>query len=114
MADKPWKAFERRICKLFGGVRRGADYGDGTEGGGKNDCKGTPGWSVEIKFLKRPSWGVMLANAHNAVERKKEPTDIGIGIVKKNAKGLTDNDNTLVMMTLGEFKRHFPNIPCDE
>ena len=53
MTDKTWKALERRICKIFSGTRRGADYVD-ARGKGKNDCVGTEGWSIEIKYMLRP------------------------------------------------------------
>jgi len=41
-----WKAIERQICKMFGGVRRWK----GEEG---NDCVGTGLWSIEIKHGKQ-------------------------------------------------------------
>ena len=35
MTSKAWKAWEGRLCKIFGGKRRGADYVD-EHGKGKN------------------------------------------------------------------------------
>lgn len=92
------------MCALHGGKRRGADYVD-ESGEGKNDCVGTPGFSIEAKLLKTPTWKVMLENAKAAARRKENPNDFGIGIVKKAGKGLRDDDNTLVMLTLPEWKK---------
>lgn len=63
MADKSWKAFERRIAKLFGCKRRGADFRG--EHGGKDDL--THDWyAVEIKLLARPCFSDMLAACKQA------------------------------------------------
>ena len=104
-----WKNFEREICTLFGGKRRGADYSDGFTG--KNDCIGTKGWSIEIKFLARPSWGVMQENSRNAVQRA-EKNEIPIGIVRKKGEGSV-MENTLVTMPLKDFLEWFVNTEND-
>lgn len=46
MPTDTWKAIERKICKMFGGVRR-------WKGEAGNDCVGTGHWSVECKHGKQ-------------------------------------------------------------
>ena len=103
MADKSWKAFERRICKLFGGQRRGADYAD--RSGGKNDCLVT-GFSIGLKLLKRPTYQQMFDACIQAEKSAESIIDIPIAIVKKNKQGLKDKD-ALVMMRLKTFRDFF-------
>jgi len=104
MTDKPWKAFERRICPLFGGQRRGADYAD--QLGGKNDCIKTPGFSIELKLLKRPTYQQIFDACIQAENNSESVIDIPIAIVKKNRQGLKDKD-ALVVMRLGTFLDFF-------
>jgi len=104
MTDKSWKAFERRICSLFGGQRRGADYAD--QSGGKDDCVNTPGFSIELKLLKRPTYQQMFDACIQAETNSKSIIDIPIAIVKKNKQGLKDND-ALVIMRLETFREFF-------
>ena len=104
MTDKSWKALERRICRLFGGERRGADYGDSR--GGKNDCIDTPGFSIELKLLKRPTYQQMFDACIQAESNSEKITDIPIAIVKKNRQGLKDED-ALVIMRLKIFRDFF-------
>ena len=104
MTDKSWKSFERRICKLFGGQRRGADYGDSR--GGKNDCIDVPGFSMELKLLKRPTYQQMFDACVQAEDSAESIIDIPIAIVKKNKQGLKDKD-ALVVMRLETFLGFF-------
>ena len=100
MSDPGWKQFERRIARLFGGERRGADYGGAQ--GGKNDCI-VPGWSIECKLYGRPSYQVMLDAARQA-EKAAEDSEIPIAVVKRNG----DHDkNALVIMRLDTFVEWF-------
>ena len=101
MSDKTWKARERRICRLFGGERRGADYADAQ--GGKNDCIGTSGFSIEIKNMARPGFAVMCEDVRKAEERAA-PDEIPIGIMFK--KGMADKDG-IVSMRLETFLEWF-------
>lgn len=108
MPDKGWKAFERRIAKVFGGKRRGADYRD--QEGGKDDII-HPHWAIECKLLGRPSFAGMQAACRQAeaasriphpgenllLFRAREP----VAVIKK--KGARDND-ALVVMRLETFK----------
>jgi len=104
MTDKSWKAFERRICKLFGGERRGADYAD--QSGGKSDCINTNGFNIELKLLKRPTYQQMFDACVQAENSTKSIIDIPIAIVKKNKQGLKDKD-ALVIMRLETFLDFF-------
>ena len=104
MADKSWKALERRICRMFGGERRGADYAD--QSGGKNDCVNTPGFSIELKLLKRPTYQQIFDACIQAENNAESIIDIPIAVVKKNRQGLKDKD-ALVTMRLGTFLDFF-------
>ena len=99
--SKYWKQFEGRICKLFGGKRRGADYVD--KSGGKNDCL-CPGWSIECKIMGRPSFGILEEDVTKDESRKDHPNDIPIAIMKR--KGKPDKDS-LVAMRLETFLEFF-------
>ena len=96
MSDKTWKARERRICKLFGGTRRGADYAD--SGGGKSDCI-APGYSIEIKNWSKPTFAAIVEDVRKAEARGSE-FDIPFGIMFK--KGMRDMDG-IVSMRLETF-----------
>jgi hypothetical protein len=61
--DKSWKAFERRIAKLFGCKRRGADFRG--ENGGKDDLTHSL-YAVECKLLSKPTYGAMLEACRQA------------------------------------------------
>ena len=68
MTDHAWKQLERRIAKMFGGKRRGPDFGG--KDGGKNDII-AEGWSIEVKLRSRPSWTVVkeaVAQAEKAAD----------------------------------------------
>lgn len=59
MVDKAWKALERRLAAWFPhGKRRGADFRG--EDSGKTDII-SPGWAIEVKLSKRPTYGLMKA-----------------------------------------------------
>jgi hypothetical protein len=103
MTDKSWKAWERRVAKLFGGQRRGADYGDML--GGKNDII-VAGFSIECKLLKRPTYQQMFDACVQAESSAENIIDIPIAIVKKNKQGLKDKD-ALVIMRLETFLGFF-------
>lgn len=96
-----WKAFERRIAKVFGGKRRGAYVSDGRKG--KNDII-VNGWSIECKLLKRPTYQQMMNAILQAEAAAEAETDIPIAIVKKN--GVRDK-NSLVIMRLERFRDFF-------
>lgn len=96
MADKSWKAFERRIGLVFGCKRRGADYGDAD--GGKDDLTHEH-YSVECKLLGKPTFQQLLdaCKQSEGAARGREP----IAIVKR--KRDLDEDS-LVIMRLATFR----------
>ena len=99
MSEKSWKAYERRIAKLFpSGQRRGADFrGDSA---GKSDII-SPGWAPECKLLARPSFGQLLGAARQA-ETNAKVDEIPIAIVKRK----NDRDvDSLVVFRLETFYR---------
>ena len=100
MPDKAWKAFERFIAWVFGGVRRGPDYGDAT--GGKNDII-VDDWSIECKLYKRPTWSV-IQQAMKQAEAAAKPDEIPIAIIKKKHDR---NMDAVVCMRLEQFKEWF-------
>ena len=100
MPTKSWKSFELRIAKLFGGKRRGAYTSDGT--GGKSDVI-APGFSIECKLLKRPTYQQMYDACKQAERNAESALDTPIAIVKKNRQGLKDLD-ALVVMRLETFR----------
>ena len=82
MPPKSWKAVERRACRELGGDRRGADYGGGFKGTGKNDCKGVPA-SVEVKLHAKPYWKMMVDACKQAEEAREVPWHPAFSIIKK-------------------------------
>lgn len=101
MTDKSWKAFERRMCRIFKGERRGADYK--SKRGGKNDCL-ADGWSIECKLLGRPTYQQMFDACKQAENAKESEMDIPIAIVKKK---YAEDKDALVIMRLETFKEFF-------
>lgn len=109
MADKSWKAYERRIALRMGGKRRGAYTG--ANGQGKTDILVT-GYAVECKLLARPGFQDMLNAAEQAEKNAESPLDVPLAIVKR--KGDLDT-NALVVMRLNTFMDHFgPALPTEE
>jgi hypothetical protein len=98
VADKSWKAFERRIAKLFGCKRRGPLFR--TEHGGTDDLT-HDFWAVECKLLSVPTFGEMQAACRQAEAAAGVGNRQPIAIVKK--KGAADED-ALVVMRLAAFK----------
>ena len=97
MPDASWKAFERRIARLFpNGRRRGADTRG--ENAGKSDII-CDGWAPECKLLSRPSFSDLLDAARQA-ERNARELETPIAIVKR--KRDRDGD-ALVVMRLETF-----------
>lgn len=116
MADKLFKAFERRMGKLFGVARRGPIFR--SKDGGTDDLT-HPYWAVECKILSRPCFADLLAACRQAEAAAKPlafvldardgsmcgagalPERHPIAIVKK--KGALDDD-ALVIQRLATFK----------
>jgi hypothetical protein len=51
MSDLAWKAFERRVCQLFGTRRRGQVVAGGWAAGSDDDGSGP--FALEIKYVSR-------------------------------------------------------------
>lgn len=100
MGDAAWKAFERRVARIFGGVRRGCDV-RGPDGG-KSDVI-APGWAIECKLLSRPGYADLLAAASQA-EAAAKPDEIPVAIVKKKR---ADDVDALVVLRLETFCEWF-------
>jgi hypothetical protein len=100
MTDTAWKAFERRIARVFGGTRRGAYTGSNGQGRSDIIC---PGYSVECKLLSRPSFADLLAAAQQA-EANADPDCIPVAVVKR--KGDLDR-HAVVVMRLETFRDWF-------
>jgi hypothetical protein len=104
MADKSWKAYERRISRWFpGATRRGAHTGDGESGRNDIICKG---WSIECKLHAYLNYQKILDAVRQAEANKENYNDIPIAIVKR--KGSQDQDkDSLVVMRLETFSEFF-------
>lgn len=102
MPDAAWKAFERRIAKIFPGAsRRGAYTGNGRQGRPDLVC---PGYSVECKLLSRPSFADLLNAARQAEDNAETAEQLPVAVVKR--KGDLDA-NAIVVMRLETFREWF-------
>lgn len=109
MTDKTWKAAERKIAAFFpNGRRRGADFrGDHS---GKTDII-APGWSIEVKQSKRPTFGLMQAAVAQAERNRESPSDIPVAVIHRQGDRYADS---LVVMRLEEFAAFFmKNVELD-
>jgi hypothetical protein len=98
LADKSWKAFERRIAAVFGTKRNGCVTGDGTAGKGTPDLE-SEFFSVETKLLSRPSWGQLESAVAQSVRNATDGLE-PVAVIKK--KGALDKD-ALVVCSLETF-----------
>lgn len=105
-----WKSVEAKIAAYWGGKRRGADFKKRTGPGGKNDVVDVPGWSIEVKHNKRPTWGLMVSAVSQAIGAKEQSDDIPVAVVHKLGD---DYGNSLVIMRLSDFADHFINTQKD-
>lgn len=97
MADKTWKAVERAIAKLLGGKRRGADF-RGVDAG-KTDII-LPGYALEVKHSKRPTWTLVRQVLEQAERNRSSPEDISAGIIHPAG---WDYVNSFVIIRLETF-----------
>jgi hypothetical protein len=104
---KTWKKVELAIAALIGGKRRGADFRG--ENHGKSDII-CPGWSVEVKHSKRPTFGLMVDAVAQSETNREKPGDIPIAVVHKEG---TEYKNSLVVMRLDQFIDFFLD-QCEE
>lgn len=77
MADKAWKALERRVAKLFGCTRRGPIFRSAD--GGTDDCT-SERYAIECKLLAKPTYGAMQAACFQAELA-------GMGLFERAASG---------------------------
>lgn len=106
-----WKSVEGKIAAYWGGKRRGADFKKRNGPGGKNDVIDVPGWSIEIKHSKRPTFGLMTEAVDQAIAAKENPDDIPVAVVHKLGDSYEDS---LVVMRLSEFEKFFINQATDK
>ncbi len=102
MADKAWKAFERAIAAVFGGVRRGADFRR-REGGGKSDVI-HDNWSIECKLSARPTYSLIYGACLQAERQAEHEFQCPVAVVKKTRVPMR---NALVVMRLETFREWF-------
>jgi len=108
MPDKAWKQFERVMAAIYGGIRRGADFGGGPKGDGKTDVI-HPFWAIECKLLGAPSFSAMLAACRQA-EKNAEPGQCPIAVIKRKNQRV---ENTLVVMRLPVHIEWYGGTPPD-
>ena len=97
MGDKSWKAWERRIARVFGGQRRGPDVRG--EHGGKTDVIHDH-YAIEVKLLSRSNYGDVMEACLQA-ERNAEPNQEPVAVVKRK---YAEDKDALVVMRLETFR----------
>ena len=97
MPDKPWKAEERRVARLFGGLRYPANSG------GRADVEG-PGVLAQVKHVRTCSLASLeaLAIEMSAIGRKRGK--VGLVVVKRRA-GRGQQTPRLIVLTESSFRR---------
>ncbi len=112
MPDRPWKAEERHVAKLFGGQRYPANSG------GRVDVEG-PGIMAQVKHVQRLSLAQLEALALEMADLGRERGKAGLVVVKRRA-GRGQPSPRLVVMTedvfqkLAGFNRSAVVIDADE
>lgn len=102
-----WKNVERAIARYWPGAkRRGADFRNQDGTGGKNDVVGAPGWSIEIKTSKRPTYSLITEAVRQSESSKDLPDDIPIAVIHKAG---TQYKDSLVVFRLETFAQLFIN-----
>jgi hypothetical protein len=92
MPDATWKAVNRQICRLLGGIRSGYD------GTGGRDCEGTYPYCVEVKHRKDvPQW---LTDAMLQATVYAKRTELPIAVIHQERRPIKDS---LVVIRLGDF-----------
>lgn len=98
MHSGTWKAWERRVAEILGGVRRGPDTRG--EHGGKTDIIHDR-FAIECKRLSRPSFGLIL-DACKQAEKNGEDWQEPIAVVGRKQDCWKD---AIVVMRLEVFKK---------
>jgi hypothetical protein len=94
--DKPWKAFERKVAKLFGTVRIPVD------GRGDRPDMETETHVVEMKHWKNMPYRVEAALMQ--AEKNSSPEKLPLAIIGQSNRRWQDS---LVVMRLGEYIDHY-------
>lgn len=103
MPTKTWKAAERAIAKWFpGSKRRGPDFTNELAVG-KSDLV-YPGYSIEVKHSKRPTYTLLTSAVQQAITNKTHPNDIPLAVIHKAGE---EYKNSLVVMRLSDFSEFF-------
>jgi len=97
---KTWKAWERRVAQIFGGVRRGAHTSTGGEGSGLSDVI-HPHWSIEAKLVKRAGFAFLLEAALQAEDAVESDAQEPVAVVKINGAPIGE---ALVIQRLVTFQ----------
>ena len=96
MTDATWKAVERKICAMLGGVRMV------TDGEGRRDCEGTEPYCVEVKHRQSvPDW---LTDALLQAALYARADELPIAVIHPERAPITAS---LVVMRLGAFQDWF-------
>jgi hypothetical protein len=104
MPDTTWKAAEREVAKYFpDGERRGADFRLKNSNTGKTDVI-SPGWAIEVKHSRRPTYGLVLQALDQATKAQGHPDDIVVAVVHRHGTRYSDS---VVYMYTDRFVEHF-------
>lgn len=104
MPPSTWKSIERKIANLFGGQRRGADYRNRFGSGGKNDITGVPGFSIEVKHAKSPTYGLIQSAVKQAKDNRDDQGDLPLAIIHKAYSKIGDS---LVFVEIQDYMDHY-------
>ena len=103
--DKPWKAFERWLCRRFGGSRTGPTGKD------DSDCLGTHPFALEAKHRKEiPSWLRAAINQAEVNGMKRGSDWLPLVVLHE---GGTRYEDSLVLLRLGTFLEWYGPTPVD-
>ena len=91
MSDKPWKAFERDMGKLFGGARYWANSGEAI------DCEG-PTVVAQCKHVKSLSLNALAELAETVEKQGERKFKAGV-VAVRTRPGAGRKATTLVVMT---------------
>ena len=104
-----WKAWERFVAGVLGGVRRGPVVGDGESGGGYNDIAGLDGrYSVECKHATQIGFALILGACKQAMQAA---TNHEIPIAAIHSKG-TPYEDGLLCVRVGDWQRLRLTLSC--
>ena len=106
MADKPWKREERKVARLIGGTRFGANTG------GRIDVE-SPQIVAQVKHVKRLSLAELEALAVEMATLGAKRGKVGVVVVKRRAGRGTPTPR-LVAMCEATFERLLDSCNVEE